>query len=204
MNYQNCYNRIIQNSVSRDNVVGIFEIHHIIPRSMGGSNDPSNLVKLTPREHYIVHHLLWKIHKNSEMSCAFWAMSQMTKGSKISSKTYEKLRTDRIEFLRTQNTGKRLSEETKKKIGEKSKGRTHSEETKKKISDALIGKTVSEFTKEKIREANLGKKYSDETCKKISDGQKGRLSPRKGVTLSEETKKKISETKKSRKSIVDF
>lgn len=37
------------------------EKHHIIPRSLGGSDDESNLVALTAREHYIVHVLLFKI-----------------------------------------------------------------------------------------------------------------------------------------------
>ena len=36
------------------------EKHHILPRSLGGSNDKSNLVELTAREHFIVHMLLCK------------------------------------------------------------------------------------------------------------------------------------------------
>lgn len=36
-----------------------FEKHHILPKSMGGSNDPINLVLLTPKEHFICHHLLY-------------------------------------------------------------------------------------------------------------------------------------------------
>ncbi len=35
-----------------------FENHHIIPESLGGSNKKSNLVLLTPEEHYICHSLL--------------------------------------------------------------------------------------------------------------------------------------------------
>jgi hypothetical protein len=30
-------------------------IHHIIPKHMGGSNDPSNLIKLTVAEHAEAH-----------------------------------------------------------------------------------------------------------------------------------------------------
>ena len=33
--------------------------HHIIPKSLGGSNDKSNLVLLTPEEHF-AHYYLWK------------------------------------------------------------------------------------------------------------------------------------------------
>ncbi len=35
-----------------------YEEHHVIPKSLGGSNKKSNLVLLTPEEHYICHSLL--------------------------------------------------------------------------------------------------------------------------------------------------
>lgn len=38
-----------------------YEIHHIIPRCLDGSNDCDNLIKLSYEEHYIAHFLLWKI-----------------------------------------------------------------------------------------------------------------------------------------------
>jgi len=37
-----------------------YEIHHIIPKSLGGSDNKENLVLLTAREHYIAHWLLYK------------------------------------------------------------------------------------------------------------------------------------------------
>ena len=36
------------------------ERHHIIPRSLGGTNKTSNITRLTPRQHYIAHRLLTK------------------------------------------------------------------------------------------------------------------------------------------------
>jgi hypothetical protein len=41
---------------------GYVEKHHILPRSLGGSDDSSNLVTLTSREHFVAHMLLAKIH----------------------------------------------------------------------------------------------------------------------------------------------
>ena len=35
------------------------EKHHIIPKCMGGSNTADNIVKLTPREHFVCHKLLF-------------------------------------------------------------------------------------------------------------------------------------------------
>jgi len=37
------------------------EIHHIIPRSLGGLDDKENLIKLLPEEHLFIHQLRWKI-----------------------------------------------------------------------------------------------------------------------------------------------
>lgn len=40
-----------------------YEKHHIIPKSLGGTNDNDNLVLLTAREHYIAHLLLYYHYK---------------------------------------------------------------------------------------------------------------------------------------------
>ena len=37
------------------------ESHHIVPRSLGGSDEPDNLVNLTAREHFVCHWLLVKM-----------------------------------------------------------------------------------------------------------------------------------------------
>ena len=38
--------------------------HHIVPKHMGGTDDPDNLVELTVQEHADAHNLLWCLHKN--------------------------------------------------------------------------------------------------------------------------------------------
>lgn len=40
---------------------GYYETHHIMPKSIGGSNESTNLVKLTAREHFVAHRLLVKM-----------------------------------------------------------------------------------------------------------------------------------------------
>ena len=50
-------------------------IHHIIPKHMGGTDDPSNLVELTVEEHAEAHHLLWQEHKKQEDYIAWRALS---------------------------------------------------------------------------------------------------------------------------------
>lgn len=51
-----------------------YERHHILPKSLGGSNSPENLVYLTGRQHFLAHWLLFKIHNNDAMAMAFFLM----------------------------------------------------------------------------------------------------------------------------------
>lgn len=52
--YTKWYFNIIE-SAQRQEMDGYTEKHHIIPKSLGGSNDKTNIVKLTAREHFICH-----------------------------------------------------------------------------------------------------------------------------------------------------
>lgn len=85
-------------------------------------------------------------------------------------------------------------------------GFRHTNETKKKISDknrGRCGQVVTDETKQKLREINLGKVLSEETRKKISvaklgvlksDETKHRMSvSKRGIQMSNETKQKLRE-----------
>lgn len=102
MNYESIYKRLVSNKAKRiKDKSNYYETHHIIPRSMGGGNEKSNLVLLTAREHFVAHKLLTKIYPKSwKMKFALFMMAQEnTKGAKgllVSSVIYEKLRKDVI------------------------------------------------------------------------------------------------------------
>lgn len=64
MNYQKIYDNLIKKRVENPPTEK-FERHHIVPKSLGGSNKKENLVKLTYREHYIAHLLLCRIHRGT-------------------------------------------------------------------------------------------------------------------------------------------
>ena len=61
MNYLLHYKKLIRKAKKRELGDEYCEIHHIVPRSMGGSNKSHNLVKLLANEHYMAHMLLAKI-----------------------------------------------------------------------------------------------------------------------------------------------
>ena len=65
----------------------------------------------------------------------------------------------------------------------------------------LIFLTKSEHSRvHKHGELNsmYGKQHTDESKRKMSEAKKGRVSPRKGISLSEETRRKISESMKGK------
>jgi len=79
MNYHRIHSEIINRAVCRKPDNGCFESHHIVPRCLGGTNDPSNLVQLTPHEHRLIHALLVKMHpKNRKLA---WAANLMYSAS---------------------------------------------------------------------------------------------------------------------------
>ena len=74
-------NIIISNIETQKHNIKYLETHHILPKSMGGSNSNINLVKLTPREHYIVHLCLTKCTKGNaqyKMLKAFLSMCMVS------------------------------------------------------------------------------------------------------------------------------
>lgn len=96
-------------------------------------------------------------------------------------------------------TGREMSEDAKRAIGEATKDRELSEETKQKISDSLQGHEVSERTRAKISESLSGEnnpwygvtgedhplygyEWSDEQLEQLSEASSGENAPWYGVT----------------------
>lgn len=107
--YTHWYYSIITSAKSR-NPTGYTEEHHIIPKSLSGSNDPSNLVSLTAREHFICHMLLPKMvdgKHRQKMVYALWAMSTLKKDCQdrynITSAQYESARQKYSEYFSKNN-----------------------------------------------------------------------------------------------------
>jgi hypothetical protein len=64
MNYKKIYVSLINRGKSRS-LECYKESHHILPKCLGGTDDESNLVDLTPEEHYVAHQLLTKIYPDN-------------------------------------------------------------------------------------------------------------------------------------------
>lgn len=103
-------NRYVKFINSRTTTIGYVEAHHILPRSLFVEfiNEPTNIIKLSAREHFIAHWLLYKAYpRYYKMKHAFWIMCNGCGHHTYlnqKSKTYETLR-----LIVSQNMSKRLS-----------------------------------------------------------------------------------------------
>lgn len=70
-------------------------------------------------------------------------------------------------------TGTHHSEEARRSISQKLKGRVKSADTRRKLSEAFKGKPLTEDTKRKMRDARIGRHCSEETKQRISMANKG-------------------------------
>lgn len=153
--------------------------HHIIPKHMGGTNDISNLIELSVEEHATAHRILYENYGKWQDYIAWQGLSgRMNKEEIIREK------------IKLGNIGKKLSNETKKKIGLSSAGRLHTDEAKIKMSILATGKKPSEETRQKLRDSHLGKKPSSETKLKMSLALKGVKRPQEVIDKIKETKRK--------------
>jgi len=200
--YNVWYFKIIENAKSRQQISDYTEIHHIIPKSLGGSNDKDNLVRLTAREHFICHVLLTKMTNNKNKDSMVFALHSMgmknnnTQQRYINSRFYEKNKLFLVELqkikMKTNNPMFNENVKTKHQGSIDKRGPTkgstgfkHSEDYKLKMSELQKGKIVSQETREKLRDYNL---------KLWEERRKSNQHKRK--PLSEETKQKISQTLK--------
>ncbi len=139
MDYNWHYNRLIETRKNRELVDGqYYERHHILMKSMGGSDNKTNLVHLTAREHFLAHWLLWRIYRNRPTATAFILMSRESN----SSRSYEEARESISLTKISTETRKRMSDFAKTKTGEKNSffGKKHSEFQKKIWSINRTGK----------------------------------------------------------------
>ena len=90
------YFKIISHRIIYPLPVGEYgERHHVLPRSLGGLDVESNLVRLSAREHFICHLLLTKMTDGNslyKMKTALIAMSNLQSKfhKRFNSKLFEK------------------------------------------------------------------------------------------------------------------
>jgi hypothetical protein len=206
MNYEAHYGRLIERARTRD-LEGYSEKHHILPRCLKGTNAASNIVRLTPEEHYVAHQLLVKMHRNHQG--LVYAAIRMTIGpdKRSNNKLYGWIR--RLQSkLPGPNLGKKMSAETRAKVlilnrsperrakvAEANRNRIFTPEIRANMATGHRGKPKSPEHIAKVAAAHTGMTRSLETRAKMSAIQSTR--PRSPHT--EETRAKISSSLRARR-----
>jgi len=172
------YYNIINNARARK-ATGYVEKHHIVPKSLGGTNSNENLVELTAREHFICHYLLTKMTIGLEkrsMWHATWAMANLHNTTtqqryKITSRIYEVIKKNNATALSESNRGKpskhkgrRLTPEWREKISKTLSGTKPSAERNLKVSQALTGKKRPQRSAEWMNNLKSSINDSKTTC----------------------------------------
>lgn len=178
----------------------IYHIHHIIPRHMGGTDAPENLIKVSVDEHAELHRQLWEelghwqdriawqclsgqINLTEAKNAAIINGGQYSKGKKNIHKNGVVKKIELSEIDDYLDQGWQLGRNLNYK---------HTEDTKRKISEKNLNKTYSPETLEKMRKVKLGKKLSHETRKEMSESRRSEKNGFFGKTHTKETREILS------------
>jgi hypothetical protein len=166
-------------------------IHHIIPKHMGGSNEPSNLIELTVEEHAEAHRKLWEKHGKWQDKVAWRALSGHIGKEEIIHEIHKNM-----------NKGRVVSEATREKMAEAKRGRKISEEHKKALNEGRRKSKNSQEHLIALSKANKGKIISEQQKKLMSDNRKNH--PRKTEISSMGGKMSIEKYKIDKKRQEEF
>lgn len=128
MNYKKIYNQLCEHRKKNPHPENVYtEKHRILPGCMGGKYTKDNVVRLTGREHYIAHALLWKAHRTSKFAHAWFMMCRVSEQQErhITARQYDAAKNAHIDVLKRDYSGK----------NNPFYGKTHSDETRKLLSE---------------------------------------------------------------------
>ena len=197
--YNQWYTNITERAKNR-HLETYTESHHIVPRSLGGGDEPNNLVNLTPREHFVCHWLLVKMTTGQEHHKMLNAL-RMMRAEKKGQQRYNTKITARVYESIKQEYAKLQSESLKGK-GNGFYGKTHTPEAREKIRQKNLGNKLTPEQHARLVANTTGKKkppITEEHRAKLSVAKQGENNNMWGKTQSEDTRKKIGDKLRGRK-----
>ena len=176
------------NPINKETSSRYTEVHHIVPRCMGGKDDDENLVRLFGADHVKVHFWMTFFTTGEFFERCLFAFQRThlcVKPSEIVNIDIEASEIEKVKEMCSEKTSKRLkgvpkTEEHKRKISLGNTGKIRSDEYKKNMSLVKMGTLHSEESKEKIRQSSLLRRHSDETKMKLSKLRSGENNPQFG------------------------
>jgi hypothetical protein len=203
--YTRWYYDIVNRAKSRELMADVYvEQHHVIPRSLGGSNTKDNIVALTAREHFVAHWLLTKMVTGAAkykmwnaFSCMLYRENPHQERYKVSSRVFANIKSSGAKIKSEKFKGK--GNPMFGKLGELSPhyGKKQTDEHIAKLVATRIGKTRSAESRAKQSAATKGRKQSQEHIEKRK--MCGEKHPRFGYKMTpEEIEKRTATLKKNK------
>lgn len=173
----NRYLRFIDYALKNSPIDQYTELHHILPKSCFPQYITTdwNLVRLSARQHFIAHWMLWRIFKNSELAGAFWAMNhQMSKGqkryNKLNSRSYQRLKEQQSANMRSNNP---MHDPL---VVQKKSGKNHHVYTKGIVN--IPTKTAEQHAQQSIRMTENNPMHNPEIARQHGDKIRGKVFPK--------------------------
>lgn len=186
--YTNWYNHIVSNAQSRilSNEIYV-ERHHIIPRSLGGDNKNLNIVKLTPREHFICHLLLTKMTTGNDLFKMKHALNMLMNAKNIGKGRY-------VPTSRIYQYVKKCHSDAIKEGWTEGKRKKHSESLIK--YNSTVDKNSPEYNSRitKIIEYQKGKTWTEKAIRSRLENCLKNAKARKGKTWDDKKRKSTLNT----------
>ena len=199
MNYRRIYDQLMERARGRE-LDEYTEKHHRLPICLGGGNQDTNLVSLTPEEHYVAHQLLVKMYP-SHQGITFAGISMIStppqyKG-RSTNKMYGWLRRAHAKAIRGSRNPMSNPDhrETHSKVMKSKEFRELQSKLQSGENNAMFGKPCtwkalglphpmlgkhqSKEAKDKISKAMIGRVFSEETLRKLSVSVKQSIKRRK-------------------------
>lgn len=166
------YEDLVTKAKDRPLLDGYVERHHVVPVSLGGGDEPENIITLTAREHYVAHLLLWRMamdkKSHNKMSMALHVMvngsghKKQDRNYLIPSRIYESARQSFIQAMKAHFA----------EHGGTMKGKKHTPEALAKMRAWQAVPEIKQKQRERVLgEKNhfYGKKHSEEMKKQIAN-----------------------------------
>lgn len=202
MDYVKHYHLLVAKAKGRV-LEGYVEVHHVIPRCMGGTDDKENLVQFTPEEHYVAHQLLHKIYpKERGLAFAVVAMTGNVTGQRRN-KLYGWLRRSAGKFSSDFMSEMYKNPDYKAKHSASMKKLRDDPEYVARVAAALskahTGRQKSE--QERLNIAEAGRKrerrvFSEEARKNMSEARRKTWAERKANGTASLIGQKTAETRR--------
>jgi hypothetical protein len=120
----------------------------MFPQYESFKENPWNLARLTPRQHFIAHLMLWKAYRNRSCTLSIYYMKK-TAGLKMNGRMYETLKVERSKCIKEYLKGRTSS--LRGRTYEQIHGHDKAILLKNEKRNTFIGRGFSEETKQKMK-----------------------------------------------------